>query len=55
MAFVVVDQVLGNPETGALLEKVEAGENPAFFQVCLGVLEEIPAQRDDRDDRDDLE
>ncbi|MNZ93776.1 hypothetical protein D3C78_1128610 [compost metagenome] len=54
VAFVVVDQMLGDTETGALLEEVEAGENPAFFQVGLGVLEQVPAQCDDRDDRDDL-
>ncbi|MCY1174294.1 hypothetical protein D9M73_144920 [compost metagenome] len=53
--FGVVDQVLSDAETGTALQKVETGGNAPVLQVGLGVIEQIPAQRDHRDNRDDLE
>src|SRR5690606_33309082 len=49
VAFGVFDQVLGDTETGAVVEEREAGNDPALLQVGLGVLEEKPAERHDSD------
>ena len=45
VAFVVVDQVLGNAKAGIVVEKAEAGNDAALGQVLLSVVEQVPAKR----------
>ncbi len=52
--FGVVDQVLGDAETGTALQKAETGSDAPVCKVGLRVIEQKPAQRDDRHDGDDL-
>ncbi|CRM96722.1 hypothetical protein [Pseudomonas sp. 22 E 5] len=53
--FGVVDQVLRDAEAGTALKKVETRGNASVLKVGLGIVEEVPAQRDHRHNRDDLE
>ena len=47
--------MLRNAEAGALLQETEPGEDAALGQVVLGVVEQVPADRHDGNDGDDLE
>ena len=42
-------------EAGTAFKKVETRGNAPVLKVGLGVVEEVPAQRDHRHNRDDLE
>ena len=53
--FGVVDQMLRDAEAGTALKKVETRGNAPVLKVGLGIVEEVPAQRDHRHNRDDLE
>ncbi|MNQ99366.1 hypothetical protein D3C85_1150970 [compost metagenome] len=50
----VIDQVLGDAEAGTALEKAEAGGDAPVLEIGLGVVKQVPAQRDHRHNGDDL-
>ncbi|MNM98999.1 hypothetical protein D3C81_1115470 [compost metagenome] len=55
VGFHIGNQVLGDAKAGTAVKEVEAGGDTPVLQVGLGVVEQVPAQTDHEDDREDLE